>query len=74
MTLTQAARMASDLAYQHGHTCPWCGGKLEIVVDGFVGVASAPACFGLGEGGRERMVPKAFTACSACEFATLIET
>jgi hypothetical protein len=50
--------------------CPSCGGALQLVRDGMVGVTMAPAFYTYGQQLRYAWQLRRFWAGTACEFCT----
>lgn len=48
--------------------CPLCGAVLELVLDGEVAKAYAPAFHVIGQPVPYRLEPRPFLACSGCEY------
>jgi hypothetical protein len=49
--------------------CPWCGGRVQLVTDAWVGVEYAPhGCLTRGQPLPWPLEARPFGACVACEF------
>ena len=52
--------------------CPTCGGTLQYVIDGLIGIEYAPAFHTVGDALPMRMEPRPFLACTACEYCVQV--
>lgn len=69
---TQADELTDAIAVTHA--CPQCGGRLQLVLDGQVGVPYVQPYFTVGQSAIEyRMEDRPFVACSSCEFCAEVE-
>jgi hypothetical protein len=64
------AAMAAVLERRRAPRCPSCGGVLQLVRDGMVGVTMARAFHTHGQQLRRAWQLRPFWACAACEFCT----